>query len=92
MSKKRSPGEGGGSVASPRSGSSGVAGLGQQQLVQRPVAGAAALQLDPGLLVDALHRRLAHALDPRDDRQRQVAEALERGDAARRTGRGAGGR
>ena len=82
MSKNRSPGDGGGSEASPRSSSIGAPGSGQQELVLQPVL-AAALELDPGLLVDPRQGGRAdvlRAVGPSG--VADVAERLEGRDAA----------
>ena len=92
MSKNRSPGDGGGSEARPAFRLDAPSpGCRQQQLVA-VLAGPASLELDAGLLADALER-LARSC-PRAaaaSGARSVAERLERRDAALLSAPGAGG-
>ena len=52
----------------------------EEQVVVEPAV-PSALELDPGLFMDAFERTGARPLEPRVHRQRQLAERLERGDA-----------
>ena len=68
-----------------------VVGAGQEELVLEPAV-AASLELDPGLLADPLQGARADVLERRLHRQRQVAERLERRDAALPSGPAAAAR
>ncbi len=89
MSKNRSPGEGGGRTPARAPDRSAIA-IGEQQLVARPPV-APTLELDPCLLVDADERSALVPSIVGCDRQRQIAERLERRRSRGRTVPGAGG-
>ncbi len=79
MSKKRSPGDGGGRLARPRSGSIDWPGSGRNSSIARTLA--PALELDACLLAHPHEGAGARSLERRVQRQRQLTECLQGVDA-----------